>query len=192
MQERQTEELLVLVLARGIAAHPQVEVVKWNHFKRFVGQTNNYFYLFLSPGRHHVKDESRPAVCRRKTQCSTQLLSRVCCSQDRLLSGLAHFLLVLLLVIIRWHFVVCAFNIYLYFLAWLRPPRLVAWGGGGRADGHLLQVFFCFHLNRLIDFFWDLLEELYFIVHSGSLEGWCKLWYSHSFVRSQTMPRYVG
>ena len=28
VQERQTEELLVLVLARGMAAHPQVEVVK--------------------------------------------------------------------------------------------------------------------------------------------------------------------
>ena len=61
-------------------------------------QTNHYFYK-LSAGRHHVKDESRPAVCRRKTQCSTQLLSRVCSSQDRLLSGFPHFLPVLLLSI---------------------------------------------------------------------------------------------
>ena len=79
-----------------------------------------------------------------------------------------------LLVDILWFYsLVHAF--YLYFQAWLRPPRLVARGGSGGADGHVLQVFSPFHLNLLIIFFlidcWFLLRSSWWTLFDLCVQG---------------------
>ena len=77
------------------------------------------------------------------------------------------------------------------------PPgcsRRQWWGGWSRAAGFLSfpfeppYYFFSYWLLISIEIF--LMNFIWFVC-SGSLEGLCKLWCSHSFVRSRIMPRYV-